>query len=101
MAIEKTAPDLSVLNDERVQTAIRKSLVDIHTIMSKIDTYRASMADAYKALSEDTKVPLRILRKLGGAYHRGTFDKEVQDGEDFYKSYKKVFGAVMEDSGEE
>ena len=91
MANEKTAPDLSVLNDPRVQEQIRKSLVDISNQMGKIDVLRGGVSDAYKGLSEDTKVPLRILRKLGGAYHRGSFDKEVQDGEDFAESYAKVF----------
>lgn len=91
MSIEQTI-DLTVLNDPKIRDQIASVLKDISNQMTIIEGYRATIGEALKGLKEETGVPQSLLRKMSRAYHRQTFETEVEQGEAFQDAYLKVFG---------
>lgn len=84
---------LPQLNDPKVKEAVEKVLKDISNQWTIVEGYRSAVSEQFKGLKEEHDVPLRLLRKLARAYHRQTFQTEVQENEDFQAVYEKIFGA--------
>ena len=85
--------ELPHLNDPKIQEALKKACVDVSNQWTIMEGYRAAVSEALKGVSEEHDIPLRLLRKLARAYHRQTFQTEVQENEDFQAVYEKIFGA--------
>lgn len=81
------------LNDPKVSDLINKMAKDISNQWTIVEGYRATITEAFKELADETKVPIRMLRKLARAYHMQTFETEVQEADDFEVMYEKVFGS--------
>lgn len=79
------------LNDPKVQEAIKSVLRDISDQWTIVEGYRSGISEAFKGLSKEHDLPLRLLRKMARTYHRQTYSSEVQEGEDFQELYEKVF----------
>lgn len=79
------------INDPKVAEAIRKMAKDISDQWTILEGYRSTISEAFKGLSEETQVPLRLLRKIVRAYHKQTFETEVQEAGDFELMYEKIF----------
>ena len=88
--------DPAVLNDPEIAEQIKGVLKDVSNLMTIGAANRTAIAEHYKALSEQTKVPNRILRKLGRTYHRNSFQDEQDDAELFVEAYEQVFGLPVE-----
>lgn len=88
--------DPAVLNDPEIAEQIKLVLKDVSNLMTIGASNRTAIAEHYKALSEQTKVPNRVLRKLGRTYHRQSFQDEQEDAELFVEAYEQVFGLPTE-----
>lgn len=82
---------ITTLNDPKIKDKIRKAAKDISDQWTVIEGYRATVSESFKALSEETEIPLRMLRKLVRAHHNQAFEEEVQEADDFEIIYEKIF----------
>lgn len=84
--------DLPQLNDPKVAEQVRKSLLDISDQMTMRESYQSAITEAIKGISDEHDIPKKIVRALAKAYHRQTYQTEVEENDLFEVTYTKVFG---------
>lgn len=70
---------------------LRDKIKDISNIMAKIDLNRSVITEAIGAIAEEFDLDKKYVRKMSNVYHKGTYQKEIGEMEDFSTLYENVF----------
>jgi len=63
---------------------------DIDSLLTTIETCRASIKDHVSALSEEFDIPKKVLNKMTRVYHSQTFQVTQQENDEFETLYQTV-----------
>lgn len=78
--------------------ADRKKILDamqeISNSYTRIEGEKSYVKEAVAALSETYKIPKRVLNKLSKTLHKGNFEEEAGQFEDFSDLYETLFGSA-------
>ena len=77
------------LNPEQ-QTKLRRALSELDDSLLRRSAENELIRETVKRLHEETQVPVKVIRRMAVAYHKGTFEMEVQLDQDFHAVYEQV-----------
>ena len=72
------------------QKAINDAIDEGVNALLSIDSHREHVNEIIDMVKEKFQLPKGVIRRLITTKYRGTFDKEVQDSEDFVELYETV-----------
>jgi hypothetical protein len=92
MSIIQTA-EIMIPNDPLVIKQIKDACVELSSSMTRMEAEKDFQKEALKALSDDTEIPTKYLKKIAMLHHKSTRDQVEAEGESALELYDKVFQA--------
>lgn len=67
---------------------------EISASMTRIEAEKDLMKEIVKKLNEDHGLSKKALNKMAKTYHKQSFNKEVEEQDEFQTLYEEVLGSV-------
>jgi hypothetical protein len=81
-----------MIQDPEVRKKVAAAMGEMSAAMTRIEAERDLIKEIIKKLNEDHGLSKKILAKMGKAYHKQSFSKEVEESEEFQTLYEEVLG---------
>lgn len=75
---------------EQERGRLMTALKEMSSSLARAEGERTYVSEATKKVSEDLKLPKKVVSKLVKVFHKQNFDQEVAEHEEFEKFYKAV-----------
>lgn len=75
---------------EEQQSRLKKALKDAADSRLRSEAETEYFSEVVKKISEDLKIPKKLVKALAATYHKQNFDEVVAEHEAFEKMYKTV-----------
>ena len=81
------------LQDPAVKQAIKAALGEASASLTRVEAERDLIKEIAKKMNEDHGVSKRTFNRLLKAYHKQSFQNDVEEHNEFTDIYERLFGA--------
>jgi len=85
---------MSLPQDPKVRSEIKKQLDEISNAMTRIDAERDYIREAIKETCEQHQLSKKTFRRMAKTHHKRNFSIEVADHEEFESMYQELVGVI-------
>jgi hypothetical protein len=81
-----------MIQDPDVRKKVAAAMGEISAAMTRMEAEKDLIKEIVKKLNEDHGLSKKVLNKMGRAYHKQSFSKEVEEHSEFETLYEEVLG---------